>query len=80
MIHKIKVCSQNNDIINKVIAPNINQRMLKAKTRTESYKSKRKSNSIRGVFRLRVSAWLENRTIFLQFTLPGTNSEVKCSS
>ena len=35
---------------------------------------------IRGVFHLRVSVWLENCTIFPQFTLPGTNSEVKCSS
>ena len=35
---------------------------------------------VRGVIHLRVSAWLENCTIFPQFTLPGTNSGVKCSS
>ena len=36
MIHKIKVCSQNDDIINKVIAPNINQRKLKRKQEQEA--------------------------------------------
>ena len=36
MIHKIKVCSQNDDIINKVIAPNINQRKLKQKQEQEA--------------------------------------------
>ena len=35
---------------------------------------------LRGVFHLRFSTWLENCTFFLQVTLPGTNSEVKCSS
>ena len=36
--------------------------------------------NIRGVFHLRVSVWIENCTISPQFTLPGTNLEVKCSS
>ena len=40
MIHKIKVCSQNNDIINKVIAPNINQRKLKQKQEQEATNQK----------------------------------------
>ena len=31
-------------------------------------------------FYLRVSAWLVNCTIFPNFTLPGTNLEVKCNS
>ena len=35
---------------------------------------------LRGVFHLRGSAWVENCTIFPQFTLPGANSEVKYSS
>ena len=35
---------------------------------------------LRGVFHLRISVWLENDTISPQFTLLGTNSEVKYSS
>ena len=55
------------------------ERLQKGKEENISeYKSNHKV--IRGVFHLRVSAWLENCTFFLQFTLPGTNSEVKCSS
>ena len=40
MIHKIKVCSQNDDIINKVTAPNINQRKLKQKQEQEAANQK----------------------------------------